>query len=112
METLILRQVVSEQINPMKGGWFRIRVLATFGTRDLSSEPVVTCRGEIYVIRSDGRWQMPDNPQSTIKDTLLRVTNLLVSEPEEFREAFQMYARCALGIAQDPAHGQCCIWHL
>lgn len=109
---LVVRQVTSEKIQPMKGGWTRVTIVVTFGIRDLSVEPTVYCRGEVYIVSQDGKWQMPDSPESTIKDTLLRITNLLVSEPAEFREAISMYARAALGIAQDPNHSQCTVYHL
>lgn len=109
-EKIILQQVTSLGINPQKGGWWKVELFAAFGV--LGKEATLVCRGEAYLILADGVWSMPDNPDSTIKDVLLRVTGMLITDPDEYNEAIQMFGRAAMAIALDSTHRTFTIWHV
>jgi len=114
VQDIVLQKVITEGMMELIGGWHKIFVLATFGSRDKLSPPCVVCRGEVYMIHtnSTGRWEIPNNPEEIIKGILFRVTKLLISDPEEFMEAFRMFGRVAIGHAQSPTKEHCEVLHL
>lgn len=110
MESMVMQRALCRHLHQLTGNWWSVQVLVWIGLPN--QKPVMNCSGEVYLTYVDGLWSIPDTPDRCMKDFLHRVINILIADPEEYKEAIRIITTAALGVARDPTHYECSVWRL